>query len=110
MTGRGQQLQAAGARGADGADVVGQVVELEGLALRRRRVGGDGLPQHDVPGVGDGVQDQEAPPLAEAGARGVGGIAQRPVDDGWIDRPVVVVADHPSTVDHVLEFHRGEHA
>ena len=49
-----------------------------------------------------GVEHQEAPALAEPGARCPGRVAQRPVDDGRVDRLVGVVADHPAAAYDVL--------
>ena len=55
--------------------------------------------------VGGLVEHEEAPALAEARARGVGGVRQRAVHHRPVHRPVVVGADHPAPPDHVTELH-----
>ncbi len=55
-----------------------------------------------------GVEDEEAPALAEAGVGGADGVVQRAVDDRRVDRVSCVVADHLAAAYDVLELH-GAH-
>src|SRR4051794_9680436 len=72
-------------------------------AVRLLEVVGGGRPEAaDVLG---GVEHQERPALAEAGARCADGVGQRAVDDGRVDGLVAVVADHAATSYDVLELH-----